>query len=140
MTTINYSGIGTDCYGILSTEGFHYLLKNHPNLDLVEVTYDDDTDDEIFTVIKAPLHAEPENCVGLIDRTDNDKFMWVLYDDYASVEDPSDSLIEALTIMDAFTTRTQETRLFETKHEGVYLDDTRLLEADFDFEAGEYIL
>lgn len=139
MTTINYCGIGLDCYGLLSTEGFHFLLKNNPNLDLVEVSYNDETGDEIFTPITAPLYAEPESCIALIDRTDNDNFVWVLYEDYASVEDPSDSLIEALKIMDAFAIRTQETRIFETAT-GYCLDDARLLEADYDFTTGEYDL
>ena len=140
MTTINYSGISLDCYGLLSTEGFHYLLKNNQNLSLVEVSYDDETGDEIFTPITPPLYTEPENCIALIDNDDDEKFMWVLYDDYASVEDPSDSLIEALGIMDAFMTKTQETRLFLPQDTALYQDDQRILEADYDFVAGDYDL
>lgn len=140
MTTINYSGISLDCYGLLSTEGFHYLLKNNPNLNLVEVSYDDDSGDEIFTPITAPLYTEPENCIALIDNDDDEKFMWVLYDDYSSIEDPSDSLIEALGIMDAFMTKTQETRLFLPQNTALYQDDQRILEADYDFVAGDYDL
>jgi hypothetical protein len=139
MTTINYSGISPQAFGLLSAEAFHFLLKNNPNLNLVEVSYDDENGDEIFTPVTPPLQYEPDNCLALIDRTDDDNFLWVLYDDYASIEDPSDSLIEALEIMDAFSTRTQETRLFATKT-GLYLDEPRLLEADFSFTTGEYIL
>lgn len=142
MTTINYSGIGLDAYGLLSTEGFHYLLKNNPNLSLVEVSYDDESGDEIFTPVftSLQLQSEPANCIALIDNDDDEKFMWVLYDDYASVEDPSDSLIEALVVMDAFYTATQETRLFLPKNTGLYQDDQRILEADYDFTAGDYDL
>jgi hypothetical protein len=140
MTIISYYAINPQCYGLLSTEGFHYLLKNNPNLDLVEVSYDDETGDEIFTSIKTPLHSEPENCIALIDRTDDDKFMWVLYDDEASVEEPSDALIEALTIMDAFSIKVEEVRIFIQEDCEYDLDDPRLLEADFDFTTGEYEL
>lgn len=140
MTTINYSGISPQAFGLVNSEAFHFLLANNPNLSLMEVSYDDEDGDEIFTVITPPLDYEADNCIALIDHADNDKFVWVLYDDYASVEDPSDSLIEALKIMDAFSIRTQESRLFECQNTGLYLDDPQLLEADYDFITGEYIL
>lgn len=140
MTTINYSGISPQAFGLVNSEAFHFLLGNNPNLALVEVSYDDEDGDEVFTHIALPLHYEPDNGIGIIDRTDGEKFMWVLNDDYASVEDPSDSLIEALKIMDAFSIRTQKSRLFECQNTGLYLDDPQILEADYDFTTGEYIL
>lgn len=140
MTTINYSGISPQAFGLVNSEAFHFLLDNNQNLNLVEVSYDDEDGDEIFTRIAPPLYYEADNGIGIIDRTDDEKFIWVLYDDYASVEDPSDSLIEALEIMDAFSTKTQEARLFQTGHAGLYLDDPQLLAADYDFTTGEYIL
>ena len=140
MTTINYSGINPQAFGIVNSEAFHFLLENNPNLTLVEVSDDDEDGDEVFTRIALPLHYEADNGIALIDSADDDKFMWVLNDDYASVEDPSDSLIEALKIMDAFSIRTQESRLFECQDTGLYLDDPQVLEADYDFTTGEYIL
>lgn len=140
MTTISYYAINPECFGLVNSEAFHYLLKNNPNLSLVEVSYDDETGDEIFTAITTPLHSEPENCVALIDNDDDEKFMWVLYDDEASVEDPSTALIEALTIMDAYSIRTEETRIFIDENGEYDLDDPQLLEVDYDFTTGEYIL
>lgn len=70
--------------------------------------------------------------------------MWVLYDDFTVVTDPSDSFIEALTIMDAFVTRTQEERLFldvrsvSGEVTELYVDDPKVLEADFDYTTGQY--
>lgn len=49
MTDIKYSGIGLQSYGLLNTEAFHFLLKNNPKLRLVTASYDDTTEDEIFT-------------------------------------------------------------------------------------------
>lgn len=140
MTTINYSGIDPQAFGLVNSEAFHFLLENNPNLALVEVSYDDEDGDEVFTHCALPLHYEADNGIGIIDRTDGEKFMWVLNDDYYSVEDPSDSFIEALVIMDAFSIRTQETRLFQPKNTGLYQDDLRILEADYDFTTGDYVL
>jgi hypothetical protein len=138
LALISYYAIHPESFGLVNSEAFHYLLKYNPNLDLVEVSYDDETGDEIFTTVATPLHSEPENCIAIIDRTDNDKFMWVLYDDEASVENPSEELVEALTIMDAYSIRTEETRIFIDDNGEYDLDDPQLLETDFDFTAGEY--
>lgn len=140
MTIISYYAINPESFGLVNSEAFHYLLENNPNLDLVEVSYDDETGDEIFTTAATPLSSEPENCIALIDRSDDDKFMWVLYDDEASVEDPSAALIEALTIMDAYSTRTEEMRIFIDENGEYDLDDPRLLEVDYNFTTGEYEL
>lgn len=138
MTTIDYSGISTDDFGILNSEEFRYLLEKNPNLRLVEVTYGDEGD-EIFTHVAPPFHREPENCIGVIDRTDGEKFMWILYDGFVSVEDPSASLIATLVIMDEFVTLTQEARLFVPINTALYLDDAVVLAADYDFSAGDYL-
>lgn len=140
MTTINYSGISPQSFGLVNSEAFRFLLRDNPSLSLVEVSYDDEDGDEIFGPVTLPLEYEADNGIALIDSAADDKFMWVLNDDYYSVEDPSDSLIEALKIMDAFSIRTQEVRLFECQNTGLYLDDPQILEADYDFTTGEYIL
>jgi hypothetical protein len=137
MTTITYYGLHSDCYELLTNERFHSLIKNNPDLELVEVSYDSEDGKKTFTPVFISINSEPKHNIALIDHANDDQLMWVIYDDLASVENPSQLLVKALTIMDEFVLETRETRLFET-NTGHYLDDNCILKAGYDFEYGDY--
>lgn len=139
MATITYYGLHSDCYELLASERFQSLLKNNPALELVEVYSDSENGETTFIPVFMSINTQPSHNIALIDHANEHQFMWVIYDDLASVENPSLLLMNALTIMDEFLLDTRETRLFET-NTGHYLDDNCILRAEYDFENGDYDL
>ena len=142
MTTIEYSGIAPEDVALINSPEFRAVLAAHPNLKVVTVeeTYDADEITEIFHEMKLPLVDGIPDYIAVMDRDDEDAFMWVLHDDYATVEDPSPAFVEVLKLMDAFSIKTLEERLFQPSNEDLYNDSPEVLAADFDFANGDYIL
>lgn len=139
MATIAYYGLHSDCYEILASERFHSLITNNPHLELVEVSYDSESGEKTFTPVFISINSEPTHNIAVIDHANDDQFMWVIYDDLTSIENPSLLLMNALTIMDEFLLDNRETRLYET-NTGHFLDDNCILRAEYDFETGDYDL
>jgi hypothetical protein len=144
MTTINYYPLHPDCYELFTTERFHSLLKNNPDLELVEESYDKEKGEATFTPIFTLISEQPAHNIALIDRSNENQSMWVVFDHIVSdhlvsVENPSKLLIKALTVMDEFLLENRGIRLFETNTDH-YLDDNRILRAEYDFEYGDYDL
>ena len=141
MAHIEYSGINPESIELVNSDEFRAVLAAHPNLQLVTVDEDEETGDEIFNEVTLPLPEGYYDCVALMDRSNPDSFMWVLNDSPAFVEDPCSGFIEVLKVMDAYSVKTLEERLFELEgHPGLYLDSEEVLAAEFDFANGEYIL
>lgn len=139
MAHIEFEGISPTEYKLINSKKFRKLLEQHPNLRLVSVSEDEDSDEEIFTDVLLPLDAEHDDYVALMDTSCDDQFMWVLFDDFVSVQDPSDSLIQVLLLMDKYSIKKHGNRLFLDQDSELYNDDPALLEAVFDFGTGHYV-
>lgn len=140
MARITYYALHPDCYELFTTERFHTLIKNNPELEIVEVFYDNELEKDIFTPVFTSISAPPTQNIALIDHSNDDQFMWVIEPDHLTyVDDPSPLLIKALTLMDEFLLDFHEIRLFETTT-GHLLDDNCILRSEYDFEEGDYDL
>jgi hypothetical protein len=140
MAHIEYSGINPESIELINSNEFGAVLAAHPELKLVTVEEDDETGAEIFNEATLPLPEGYYDCVAVMDRSVPDAFMWVLNDSQCFTEDPSPAFIDVLKVMDAFSVKTQEERLFLSMDPDFYTDDPEVLAAKFDFATGEYIL
>lgn len=142
MTTIEYSGIAPEDVALINSPEFRAVLAAYPNLKVVTVeeNYDSGELKEIFREMQLPLVDGIPDYIAVMDRDDEDAFMWVLHDDYATVEDPSPAFIEVLKLMDAFSLKTLDERLFQPANEDLYTDSPEVLAAEFNFTTGDYIL
>lgn len=139
MATIEYAGINPESIELLNSEEFCALLTAHQSLRLITVE-EDDEGDEIFTHVPLPLPEGHYDCVAVVDKADNDAFMWVLYDDCVSVQDPSPAFVEVLRVMDDYSKSTLGERLFISRDLDLYVDSPEVLTAEFDFATGDYVL
>lgn len=139
MATIEYFGITPEAVELVNSQKFQDILKAYPHLRLVTSTYED-SDEEVFTETTLPLAEDSFDYIGLEDRNNPDSFMWVLYDDYAHVDSPSPAFIEILKLMDAFSIKTLQARLFVSGDGGFVGDSEEILAAEFDFSTGKYVL
>lgn len=145
MTTIEYSAIAPEDVTLVNSPEFRAILAAHPNLKVVTVEETGEVDGaynrtEIYHEMALPLVDGIPDYIGVIDRDDDEAFLWVLHDDYVMVQDPSPAFIELLKLMDAFSIKTLDERLFHSGNEGVYADSPEVLAAEFDFTVGDYIL
>lgn len=146
MTSIEYSAIAPEDVALINSPECRAILAAHPNLKVVTVEETDEVDGiyyetaEIFHEMTLPLVDGIPDYIGVIDRDDDEAFLWVLHDDYVMVQDPSPAFIELLKLMDAFSIKTLDERLFHSRNEGVYADSPEVLAAEFDFTVGDYIL
>lgn len=138
MATIEYMGMSTDAVELVNSAEFKAALEAHPNLRLVTVEQDDNGDD-VYTDVSFPLKASDDN-IAVLDRENEDYFMWVLLEENAHVHDPSPAFIAILGIMDAFAIKTYGERLYLSPDEEVLCDDPKVLAATYDFSIGDYLL
>lgn len=139
MVNIEYAAIAPESVELVNSEEFRSILTAHPSLRLITVE-EDDEGDEVFTHVPLPLPDGHYACVAVVDKDDDDAFMWVLNDDYDSVADPSPAFIEILRVMDDFSIRKLDERLFISPDPDRYVDSPEVLAADFDFNKGDYII
>lgn len=140
MVHIEYSGISPESVELINSDQLGSVLAAHPNLRLVTVEEDEDDDNEVYNEVVLPLPEEHDACVAVMDKDDDDAFMWVLNDDYQMVADPSPAFVEVLRVMDDFSKQTLAERLFMTQHDDLYVDSPEVLAAEFDFSIGDYII
>ena len=139
MPSIEYAGISPDAIELINSKEFRSVLDKHPNLRLVTVDEDDDGY-EVFNDVALPVSEEHDDYVGILDTANGDEFMWILYDDYVAVSDPSFSFVDILKAMDAFSVETLKERIFQPTNGEHYVDDPAILAAEFDFNLGTYII
>lgn len=139
MVHIEYAGLAPETVEFINSQEFLSVLETHPSLRLVTVEEDEDGD-EVFTHVPIPLQEGHYDCVGAVDKDDKDAFMWILYDDFASVTSPSPAFIAVLRTMDDFSTSTLEERLFISPNQDLYVDSPEVLAAEYDFTQGDYVL
>ena len=140
MAHIEYNGINPESTELLHSDEFKAVLTAFPNLRLVTVE-ENDYGDEVFKEVSLPLPDDYYDCVALISINNPDDFMWVLGDGPSFVENPSSGFIEALKVMDAYSVKTLEERLFALEgHPSLYLDSEEVLNARYDYANGIYIL
>jgi hypothetical protein len=139
MANIDYTGIDPSSIELVNSEEFRAALTAYPNLSLVTVDEDED-DNEIFNEVVLPLSEGTDVCLAVMDSDDEDAFMWVLYDNYESVYDPSPAFIEILRVMDVFSHKTLNQRLFISMSRELYRDSPEALAAEFDFTKGDYVI
>jgi hypothetical protein len=140
MVHIEYSGISPESIDLINSDQLRSVLTAYPNLRLVTVDEDEDDDNEVYNEVALPLSEDHDACVAVLDKDDDDAFMWILDDDYQMVTDPSPAFIEVLRVMDDFSKRTIDERLFMTQHEDLYVDSPTILAAEFDFSTGDYLI
>lgn len=140
MAHIEYSGINPASIELVNSAEFRSVLTTNPNLRLVTVE-ENDHGDEVFNEVTLPLPESYYDCVAAMDRNNPDAFMWVLNDSSCFVEDPSHAFIEILNVMDAYSKKTLEARIFALEgHPWLYFDSEEVLNAIYDYANGDYIL
>lgn len=139
MTIIDYLGLAPDSIELVNSAEFRAVLAANPNLRVITVREDEETGDETAIDLTLPLPDNHDAYVAVID-SDNDELMWVLYDDEDTVYDPSPAFIEILKIMDAYSRRHLETRIFIPKDKNLSIDDEVVLDAEYDYTTGDYFL
>lgn len=139
MASIDYFGLKLTDIEFVNSEAFRATLEAHPNLRLVTI-YEDEYGDDTAVDITIPIQECHDAYVGIEDRDNDETFLWVLYDDCETVIDPSPAFIEILKLMDAYSIRTLEERIFST-NDGDDLDIPypEILKAEFDFTTGDYL-
>lgn len=140
MVHIEYSGISPESTDLINSDQLRAVLTAHPNLRLVTVDEEEDDDNEVYNEVVLPLPEDHDACVAVMDKDDDDAFMWVLNDDYESVTNPSHAFIAVLRVMDDFSNRTLGQRLFSPQNRDLYADSPEVLAAEFDFSTGDYII
>jgi hypothetical protein len=140
MAYIEYHGIDTrfcNASEFLNSARFRAVLDANPHLYLFESGYAGIWAEEVtLGEVNPPF---PENYYPnlFIKDTKTDTTMWVLYDGLAEVEDPSPEFIEIMELMDAFSLKIQNQRIFEPLPY-YKKDEPEMLAAEFDFVEGAY--
>lgn len=137
MAHIEYSAIHPKFTEFITSEEFNAVLIANPNLKLVRIEEDAETEEELFN----PLPESFYDCVALMDRNDPDAFMWVLNDSYCIAKDPSPVFIDVLKVMDAYYAKTLNQRIFTREGQFAWLPVTEeeMLAVEYDFTTGEYL-
>lgn len=138
MVTIEYMGMDPEEVELVNSPEFRAALDAHPNVRLVTVT-EDDKGNDIYHEASLPLSATGDN-VAVLEWENEDSFLWVLFAEDAHVHDPSPAFIDILKVMDAYSVKTYEERLFLSPDEDVLNSDPEVLAAPYDFNTGDYIL
>ena len=139
MVSIEYNGLTPDSIELINSKKFRAVLAAHPSLRVITVREDEETGDEFVIDLTLPLPESHNDYVAVID-SGNDELMWVLYDDCDAVYDPSLAFIELLKVMDAYSRRYLESRIFIPKDENLSIYDEAVLDAEYDYTAGDYFL
>lgn len=139
MTSIEYLGLNPDSVELINSKQFRAVLDANPNLRVITVREDEETGEETLTDLTLPLPDSHNDYVAVLD-SDNDELMWVLYDDCDEVYDPSPAFIEILKVMDAYSRRHLESRIFIPKDENLSIEDEVVLDAEYDYTTGDYFL
>lgn len=139
MVSIEYNGLNPDCMELINSKQFRAVLAAHPSLRVVTVREDEETGEASVIDLTLPLPESHNNYVAVID-SGNDELMWVLYDDSDAVYDPSPAFIELLKVMDAYSRRHLESRIFIPKDENLSIDNEAVLDAEYDYITGDYFL
>ena len=139
MVSIDYLGLNPDAIELINSKQFRAVLAAHPNLRVITVREDEETGDETLTDLTLPLPENHNEYVAVID-SNNDELMWVLYDDCDEVYDPSPAFIEILKIMDAYSRKHLESRIFIPKDENLSIEDEVVLDSEYDYTTGDYFL
>ena len=139
MVSIEYLGINPDSIELINSKQFRAVLAANPNLRVVTVRDDEETGDETVIDLTLPLPENHDDYVAVLD-SDNDEHLWVLYDDCDTVDDPSPAFIEILKIVDAYSRKHLESRIFIPKDETLSIEDEIVLDAEYDYTTGDYFL
>lgn len=139
MVSIDYNGLNPDSVEFINSKQFRAVLAAHPTLRLVTIGEDKETKAETVIDLTLPLPESHNDYIALID-SGNDELMWVLYDDWDTVYDPSPAFIETLKVMDAYSRRHLESRIFIPKDENLSIEDEIVLDAEYDYTTGDYFL
>jgi hypothetical protein len=131
---------------MVNSAEFRVILAANPHLQLFEVedygvfdAWDKNRcRDTTFRELTLPMSENHSEHVEIRD-TKNNKTMWILFDDTTEVEDPSPELIAILKIMDAYSLKTRNKRIFSTPQHYEH-DDHVVLSAEYDFATGDYKL
>lgn len=142
MAYIEYYGIDTrfcNAAEFLNSAEFRAVLDANPHLQLLETEYSDIWGEDAMDLeITLPIRENyPSNL--FIRDTLNNKAMHVIYDDLTQVIDPSPEFIEVLELMDAFSVKTLNKRIFEAPI-NFNTDNAEILSAEFDFQKSAYKL
>lgn len=142
MAYIEYYGIDTrfcNAAEFLNSAEFRAVLDANPHLCLLKSEYSGIwAEDVTFSEVTLPVRENyPSNL--FIRDTKNNKAMNVIYDDLTEVIDPSPEFIEILQLMDAFSVKTLNKRIFEAPL-NFKTDDPEILSAEFDFQKSAYKL
>lgn len=142
MAYIEYYGIDTrfcNATEFLNSAEFRAVLEANPHLQLLETEYSDIWGEDAMDLeITLPIRENyPSNL--FIRDTLNNKAMHVIYDDLTQVIDPSPEFIEILKLMDAFSVKTFNKRIFEAPL-NLKNDTPEILSAEFDFQKSAYKL
>lgn len=138
MARIEYSSINPKSVDLINSDEFKAVLAAHPNLSLV--TFGELDEDDIPLLIDAtlPLPEDNDEVVGIMDE---EAMMWVLQFSYCIVKDPSPAFIDVLKVMDAYSVKTLNQRIFTREGQFAWLPVTEeeMLAVEYDFATGEYL-
>lgn len=142
MTYIEYYGIDNrfcNSAELVNSAEFRAILAANPHLQLLETEYSDIWGEDAMDLeIILPIRENhPSNL--FIRDTKNKNALNVIFDDLTEVIDPTPEFIEILKLMDAFSVKTLNKRIFEAPL-NFKNDDTVILSAEFDFQKGSYKL
>lgn len=140
LAYIEYYGIDTrfcNAAEFLNSAEFRAVLDANPHLQLLETEYSDIWGEDAMDLeITLPVRENyPSNL--FIRDTLNNNTMNVIYDDLTVVEDPSPEFIEVLELMNVFSVKTFNKRIFEAPI-NFKTDAPEILSAEFDFQKGSY--
>lgn len=142
MAYIEYHGIDTrfcNAAELLNSAEFRAVLDANPHLYLLESEYFGIWGEDVtYSEVTPPVPEKYSSNVFIRDTLHNNA-MHVIYDDLTEVFDPSPELIEILKLMDAFSVKVMNKRIFQPP---LYFknDDPEILSAKFDFNEGSYQL
>lgn len=141
MVRIDYLVVHLEAAELVNSPEFHSVLTAYPEFKLVTVGEDEDGD-ETFIPVTLPLPEDVDESLGVMNMNTMKEFVGIVntYDDELSIDDPSPAAIEFLKVMDDFSVKTEESRIFFPTQEDMYTDSPEILTAEFDYTTGEYIL
>lgn len=142
MVYIEYYGIDTrfcNSAELVNSAEFRAILAANPHLQLLETEYSDIWGEDAMDLeITLPIRDNhPSNL--FIRDIKNKNALNVIFDDLTEVIDPSPEFIEILKLMDAFSVKTFNKRIFEAPL-NLKNDDPTILSSEYDFEQGAYKL
>jgi hypothetical protein len=139
MARIEYSAINPGSIAFINSDEFRSVLTANPNLRLVTVGEHDEDGNELIVDVALPLAKNHHANVAVMDT---DGLMWVLHYSYCIVKNPSPAFIEVLKVMDAYSVKTWQERIYsrEGQFAWLYIGKADILAAEFDFANGEYML